>query len=305
MFGAWYFLKCLAPQYSMNLTWLKRLLVTLIIIRIVATFAFVWYLADVDARPVQGSICCATPTDFGVDYEDVTFTAVDGITLSGWFIPSQNGATIIILHGYGAHRAGRIMQQVEALATHGYGILIYDLRGHGESGGTRSRGWQDPIDVEGAITYLQNRGDVEMNRIGIFGFSVGGLIALSEAAHNPTLKAIIADGPGFTNLADLPDESGLQLVDDWVSMKALEWRTGVKPLPAIIDTIGQISPRPLLLIQSDNEAPIGEHYFAHANEPKELWRIPEATHTTKFQTRPEEYATKMFAFFDEALLNDP
>ena len=216
--------------------------------------------------------------------------------------PPKMAQPLSFLHGYGDNRAGGTLSQVEVLATHGYGILTYDLRGHGQSGGIRSRGWQDPIDIEAAITYLQKRGDVDMNHIGIFGFSVGGLIALSEAAHNLTLKAIIADGPGFTNLADLSDESGLQLVDDWVSMKALEWRTGVKPLPAIVDTIGQISPRPLLLIQSGDEAPIGEHYFAHANEPKELWRIPEATHTAKFQIRPEEYASKMLAFFDEALL---
>jgi dienelactone hydrolase len=189
------------------------------------------------------------------------------------------------------------------LATHGYGILTYDLRGHGESGGnTRSRGWQDPVDVEAAIDYLQNRGDVDMTRIGIFGFSVGGLIALDTASHNPTLKAVMADGPGFTNLADLPDESVWQLVDDWVAMKALEWRTGVKPLPAIVDSIGQISPRFIFLIQSGDEVPIGEHYFLHAGEPKELWTIPEATHTTKFDTRPEEYTAKIVAFFDKALL---
>jgi alpha-beta hydrolase superfamily lysophospholipase len=286
----------------MKLTWLKHLLVLLIIIRILATFAFIWYLADVDARPIRQSICCATPADFGVAYEEVWFTAVDGATLSGWFIPSQNGATVIVLHGYGAHRAGYTLQHVEVLATHGYGILTYDLRGHGQSSGqVRSRGWQDPVDVEAAIAYLQNRGDVDMTRLGIFGFSVGGLIALATAAQNPTLKAIMADGPGFTNLADLPDESGWQLVDDWVAMKALEWRTGVKPLPAIVDSIGQISPRFIFLIQSGDEAPIGDHYFLHASEPKELWTIPEAAHTTKFDVRPEEYATKMLAFFDKAL----
>lgn len=289
----------------MNLTWLKRLLIALLAIRILATFAFIWYIADVDARPVQQSICCATPANFGAEYEDVAFTAVDGITLSGWFIPSQNGATVIVLHGYGAHRAGSTLQQVEILVRHGYGILTYDLRGHGESGGdTRSRGWQDPSDLEVALDYLQNRGDVDMSRIGIFGFSVGALIALATAPNNPTLRAIMADGPGFTNLADLTDESGLQLFDDWVAMKALEWRTGVKPLPAIVDTIGQISPRFVFLVESGDESPISENYFLYANKPKELWIIPEATHTTKFATRPEEYAAKMLGFFDKALLDN-
>jgi pimeloyl-ACP methyl ester carboxylesterase len=287
----------------MKLIWLKRLIITLIVIRILATPAFVWYLADVDARPSQESICCATPADFGVVYEEVAFTAVDGITLSGWFIPSQNGATVIVLHGYGAHRAGRTLRQVEVLSTHGYGILTYDLRGHGQSGGDmRSRGWQDPIDLEAALDYLQDRGDVDMTRIGIFGFSVGGQIALSVAPHNTTLQAIMADGPGLTNLADIPGETGWQLADDWVFQKAFSWRTGLEPLPAIVDTIGQISPRPIFLVQAGGEGPSGEHYFPYAGDPKELWIIPEATHGTNFDARPEEYAAKMLAFFDDALL---
>lgn len=289
----------------MNLTWLKRLLIALIIIRIIATFAFVWYIADVDARPVQHAICCSIPTDYGLVYEDVTFTADDGIILSGWFIPSDNGAVIIVLHGYGGDRTGYNMLPIEVLARHGYGVLIYDLRGHGESGGhTRSRGWQDVGDLDKAIRYLQDRPDVGASPIGVLGFSVGAQIALSTAPHNTAIKALIADGPGYTNLADLMDERGLQLVDDWVAMKALEWRTGVKPLPAIVDTIGQISPRPILFVESGDEAPSGEYFFRRASEPKELWTIPEATHTTKFITRPEEYAAKMLAFFDKALLDD-
>ncbi len=289
----------------MNLIWLKRLIITLITIRIIATPAFVWYLADVDARPVQRSICCATPIDFGVAYEDVTFTVVDGVMLSGWFIPSQNEATVIVLHGYGADRAGSTLQQVEVLASNGYGILTYDLRGHGQSGGDmRSRGWQDPIDLEAAIIYLKNRGDVNIDRIGIIGFSVGGQIALSAAPHIPTLKAIIADGPGPTNLADIPDETGWQLADDWVAQKAFAWRTGLEPPPAIVTTIKQISPRPILLIQAGAELPTSEHYFQYAGEPKELWLIPEASHGGTFTARPEAYATKMLAFFDAALLED-
>ena len=289
----------------MTLTHLKRLIIALITIRLVATPAFIWYLADVDARPAQHTICCATPADFGVTYEEVTFTAVDGVILSGWFIPSQNEATVIVLHGYGANRASSTLQQVEVLASNGYGILTYDLRGHGQSGGNmRSRGWQDPIDLETAVTYLKNRGDVNIDRIGIIGFSVGGQIALSAAPHIPTLKAIIADGPGLANLADIPDEAGWQLADDWVAQKAFAWRTGLEPPPAIVSTIEQISPRPILLIQAGIELPTSEHYFQYAGEPKELWHIPEASHGGTFMARPEAYATKILTFFDAALLED-
>ncbi len=287
-----------------NLTWLKRLILILITIRLLAALAFIGYLADVDAQPTTESICCATPADFGAVYEEVTITAVDNTPLSGWFIPSQNGATIIVLHGYGAHRAGRTMQQVEALATAGYGILTYDLRGHGQSGGElRTRGWQDMSDLESAIDYLQTRGDVDMERVGLFGFSVGAQIGLATAVHNPTLKAIMADGAGPANLTDIPTkQTPLAQLENWLSLHAFAWRTQQTPPAAIVDSIEQISPRSILLVQAGGELPTGEHYFVHANEPKELWIIEEASHGETFGLRPTEYAEKMLAFFDDALL---
>ena len=83
-----------------------------------------------------------------------------------------------MLHGYGGHRALMLLH-AQALARAGFGVLFYDLRGHSQSGGDqRTFGWADVADVEAAVQYLQSRSGIEPEHIGIFGFSMGGQIAL-------------------------------------------------------------------------------------------------------------------------------
>lgn len=71
------------------------------------------------ARPARAAVCCLTPADSGFAYEDVTLTASDGVSLAGWYIPSQNGAAVILLHGYGGSRLGTWFQ-AQTLAAAGY-----------------------------------------------------------------------------------------------------------------------------------------------------------------------------------------
>jgi len=67
--------------------------------------------------------------------------------MAGWFIPSRNYATIILLHGYGGSRTAMIWH-AEQLVEAGYGVLMYDERASGKSEGThRSYGWEDTRDL--------------------------------------------------------------------------------------------------------------------------------------------------------------
>ncbi|MFB0535557.1 MAG: hypothetical protein ACETWR_11305, partial [Anaerolineae bacterium] len=66
----------------------------------------------------------STPAERGLSFEPVTFTSTDGLRLAGWYIPSRNGATIILCHGLGTNRADMLPQAV-LLAEHGYGSLLF------------------------------------------------------------------------------------------------------------------------------------------------------------------------------------
>ena len=64
----------------------------------------------ISVRPPK-IVSTITPKELGFVYEEVTFTTRDGLTLSGWFVPSSAKVsaskpikTIILLHGYPADK---------------------------------------------------------------------------------------------------------------------------------------------------------------------------------------------------------
>jgi pimeloyl-ACP methyl ester carboxylesterase len=246
------------------------------------------------------------------EVEEVTFEGGDGLRLAGWFVPPRNGATIILLHGYGGNRTGTVWYAIP-LVEAGYGVLMYDERASGESEGTmRSYGWQDVPDVGGALAYLSSRPDVDPDRIGIAGCSIGGQIALRGAAAYPQIRAALADGPSSVTAADDPPPhnwaTALSTLSGFVIDRMFEARLGMQAPPPMIETIGLIAPRPILLIAGGtphpyygSEAAHVECFYQHAGDNAELWVIPEAYHCDGLAARPQEYVNRMIAFFDAAV----
>ena len=83
------------------------------------------------------------------------------LTLKGWYVPSRNGAAVISFPGRkGPQKPARM------LARHGYGVLVFDRRGEGESDGEPNIfGWGGDSDIKAAIRFLQQRPDVDPGRI--------------------------------------------------------------------------------------------------------------------------------------------
>ena len=122
----------------------------------------------------------------------MTVTTSDGLDLAGWYVPSKNGAAVIAFHG-----RTKAQPHARMLARHGYGVLILDRRGEGESEGDGSMfGWGGTPDIHAAVDFLKARPDVDPARIGGIGFSVGGEVMLQAAAENPDLAAVVSEGAG-------------------------------------------------------------------------------------------------------------
>jgi len=256
------------------------------------------------AHPKRAPVCCATPADLGFAYEDAAIETNDGLTLSGWYIPSQNRAAVIVTHGAFSNRVGHL-EQAAALAKRGFGVLLLDLRAHGDSeGSTATFGGED---IRAAAAYLQARPDVDPERIGAMGLSLGGGAVLQAAARSTAIQAVVADGPGPGTYKDWPDPESLldwmYVPFDWVWFKVLE-REGVTATEAMLDVIGNIAPRPILIIAGAKPSLelFARDYFEAAGEPKEMWAIPEAGHAQTWAARPEEYANRIVRFFEAALL---
>ena len=144
------------------------------------------------------------PDRLGVAHEDVKFTTSDGLELEGWYIPSKNGAAVIAFPGRnGPQRPARM------LARHGYGVLLFDRRGEGRSEGEpNSWGWGGDADVKAAIDYLQRRPDVDPERIGGIGLSVGGEMMIETAAETDELAAVVSEGAGARTFSEDMDQEG-------------------------------------------------------------------------------------------------
>ena len=133
--------------------------------------------------------------DLGTAYEDVSFRTSDGLRLVGWYGAVEERCSRHLLP-----RAKRAAEAGTAAASHGYGVLLFDRRGEGESEGDPNLlGWQGNRDIAAAIDFLQTKPEVDDERIGGVGLSVGGEMMLEEAAENDELKAVVSGGVACTS----------------------------------------------------------------------------------------------------------
>jgi uncharacterized protein len=263
----------------------------------------------VDSAPAPSEV--TIPSTLGFEVKEVTFESEDGLTLAGWYASPQNGATIILLHGYGGNRTAMILH-AQQLVSAGYGVLMYDERASGESEGTvRSYGWEDARDVGGAIRFIEARPDKGPGRIGIGGCSIGGQIALQGAAHYPVIGAVWADGSSTVRAQDIPMPTNFLFALMKAGNYTLDWmfeiKLGMDAPPPMIEVIDDIAPRPIMLVGGGqplsfmgSEEILQSHYLKFAGDNAQMWIINEAHHCDGPRVRPEEYATRMIAFFDAA-----
>ena len=246
------------------------------------------------------------PDRLGVAHEDVKFETADGLELAGWYIPSRNGAAVIAFPGRNGPQA-----KARMLARHGYGVLLFDRRGEGESEGEPNAwGWGGEADVKAAIAYLQRRSDVDPDRIGGIGLSVGGEMMIEAAAETDELAAVVSEGAGARSTTEDMDHEDPAL-GKWtfgLAMSAAKTAavavTSNQAPPANLKDLAARVEQPLLLIAAPN-APTGETlnrgYAAAAGDSATLWEIPESDHMGGQESRPEEYERRVVGFFDEAL----
>ena len=254
----------------------------------------------------------ASPSDYGLTYQDVSFQSRDDLTLRGWFIPANSSVrgTIIFCHG---HAGSMDPDTVYApwLNKAGFNVLMFDFRAHGRSEGDRvSLGYFERLDLLGAIDYLQSRGITE---VGVMGFSMGGAVGLATAAENETIRAVISDG-GFARMESAVLGWGLERgLPRWLALliarliiTATGWRLGVRLSDADpIQWVAQIAPRAVLFIHGDRDPFITiadvEALYAKSGEPKMLWRVAEAQHRRIDRVRPAEYRQRVIDFFEQYL----
>lgn len=184
------------------------------IIGLITAIAFVF--AKRLVNPPRQSLW-ATPGDLGLAYDEIQFPAQDGVRIAGWFVPAANamrkGATIVLIHDWPWNRLGEVADDLFSEVTgrkpvdllrlafslhqDGYNVLMYDMRNHGESAAAPpiAFGQEEAMDLLGALAYLNVRSDVDSERIGAIGFSMGANSLLYALPQTDMIKAGIAVQP--------------------------------------------------------------------------------------------------------------
>ena len=238
----------------------------------------------------------------GIAYQEIELLTADGIKLAAWYTPSKNGALILVAHGYGARRSEDFYS---LFAEHDYGVLAWDFRGHGASGGDMvTLGYYETLDVEAALEYALAQPGVE--HIGGWGGSMGAVTMIRATAQYPEIEALVADSP----FATLEDEMALRvpypLLNPLVRFFA-ERETGLRlDLVRPVDEIGRISPRPVFLIQGmgDTMVPLDstQRLYDAAGEPREVWTEADVPHMNMYAYYRTRYTKRVIEFFDTYLL---
>jgi uncharacterized protein len=247
--------------------------------------------------------------DLGAPAEDVQLRTSDGLTLEGSYVPSRNGAAVIVAFG----RKGS-QDKARMLADHGYGVLIFDRRGEGESDGDPNPyAWDGgERDLLAGIDFMKARRDVEPGRIGGVGLSVGGETFLQTAANTSDLAAVVSEGAtarSGSELASVPGSSLAPVAINYAITGGVAVFSNASPPEHLIDQVDEIAPRAVLLIYAPNvdngdEERFNRAYYREARAPKAIWGVPEAGHVGAQEARPREYERRVIRFFDKALRKD-
>jgi dienelactone hydrolase len=148
-------------------------------------------------------------------------------------------------------RSAQTQKHARMLTRHGYGVLLFDRRGDGQSEGDPYR-WDGNKDVKAALAFLQGQPDIDADRIGGLGLSLGGELLLKTAAESQALRAVASEGAGVRTIREHMDTTG---AGKWLLAPQMAVTTGATavfanhaPPPNLKDLIGRIAPRPVFLI---------------------------------------------------------
>ena len=261
---------------------------------------------DVTNRP-RPTGSSRTPADVGLRFQDVRIRGAGGTLLSAWWIAPENGAAIVLLPGSGSTRHA-VLDHAALVARHGYGALLLDWRGHGESEGRSMEfGWGAETDVSAAVSFALGRPGVTRG-VAVLGLSLGGEVGLAATALDPRIEAAVVEGISARSWADArlePDPHPVGYVNQWLTFVLVDvLAPEPRPLP-LIDLVTRIQ-APVLMISGapSNEQKIDPVYAAAAPDVITLWPLPDSPHTQALGTHPAEYEHRVISVFDGALLGN-
>lgn len=221
-------------------------------------------------------VMVATPQDWGLAYQDLSF-AVEGESLHGWWLPpsSPSRPVILFFHGNACNISG-VREHLLLFRRLDLGVMLFDYRGYGKSGGEFPNEARVYADAAGAWNHLTGPLGVDPQRVMLYGHSLGGGVATWLAERHPP-RALILEGT-FTSVPDAGAE-----VYPFLPVRLLA-RNHFPNQARLASTLRV----PVMVIHSRTDAVIrfhhGERLFAAAAEPKVFLPLEQGEHDSAFST---------------------
>ena len=288
----------------------RRLLLVALVAVAVGYLSLSYVIADRFTRAERHPVGRG-PQVAAATYEDVSLRTSDGLTLKGWFFPVRGTRAAILIHGRNANRTefeGRSEHIADFLIADGFSVLLFDLRGHGDSDGERfSLGQFERLDVASAIDFVASRGFAE-NRIALLGISLGAGTAIQELLLHPKVGAIVSDS-SYTDASTIVTEKlqqeagvpGFFTPGVLFMTKIAFGLDGDQVRP--IEIVRAHPERAFLFIHCDADGLVPVHhaqdlFAASANPASALWIAHDCNHAAADDRYPAEYRMRVIAFLD-------
>lgn len=294
--------------------WPYFLATTVVLVLFVYVGISLWVangVTRVERLPLDPPATAIAPT-----HEDVAFRSRDGLLLKGWWFAVEGAdRAIVMVHGRARNRVNSSFQPADIarmLLRHRYSVLLFDLRAHGESEGSRyTLGIEEPRDVLAAIDLAATKANVARNRVVLIGESLGGGAALMTVQADPSIGPVITDS-AFADGNEVVTESATM----YTNLPAIF-------TPGIVLTarvflgldVSKVTPakvvaahpeRAFLFIHCVNDDTVLVHHgrdlrAASANPGTDLWLVPDCKHVQAYITHPAEWEKRVIAFLEREL----
>ena len=269
-----------------------------------------FYAADLFTRSKRRRVE-GTPETFGLHFDDVQLRTPDNVILRGWFLDSPGArATVIVVHDSAGTRTDQsqgLLALQRDYVNRGFNVFAFDLRGRGESSGSRDRlGSGEQRDVAVAIAYVRRR--TEGLPLVLHGFGLGASLVISTVAAGAPADVVIADSP-FASAREQLRFRWARVPDPifdaacWIARRF--YSADIDSLTPQ-DAITSIGETPVLMIHgdSDEEIPLANSLnivAATLNEGVDLWVVPDARHCRAYVDNRDAYLRRCFTFIDRAV----
>jgi pimeloyl-ACP methyl ester carboxylesterase len=258
-------------------------------------------------------------------HEDVSFRSTDGLLMKGWWFPAPKLVTrsdqapaakaLVLVHGRGQNRIISSFHPdkiAPIFLARGWDVLLFDMRGHGESEGERySLGQYEPRDIIAAITFAAAKSGASKQRVAVVGESLGAGSAIMTVGVDPTIGPIVSDS-GYADAYTVVSEVGQNYsgLPSWFTPGiALAGKLffdidvwSIKP----IEVVRSHPERAWLFIQCTADGTVFAHHgtdlkAASANPRTELWLIDGCKHVAAFTDHPIEWQQHVLTFLDREI----